>query len=166
MLIDFEKFNPNLGFDQFIELFNNNEIDSKGRVQRFTLHRRKKEGKFINEGFHFGSRMSDRLIRCYDKKEEMKDKPKKYIEMFWKKNGLKSDNVYRWEIQLNSKYFKKLRELDKESKEKEGFLDVFKEGSIIESIKTACVNYWDFYNESEVYQKRNSKIYQRVFQET
>jgi len=55
------------------------------------------------EGFKVGSSKSGRLVRYYNKTEEIRESKKKYITEFHKKNGLEGE-VYRLEFRLGHRF--------------------------------------------------------------
>lgn len=71
------------------------------------------KGKSILNGFQVGKRTSDKIIRCYNKTLSLQLTEKPYINEYYANNGLKNDNVWRFEYQLNSAFFRGLNEHSK-----------------------------------------------------
>lgn len=71
------------------------------------------KGKSILNGFQIGKRTSDKIIRCYNKTLSLQLTEKPYINDYYANNGLKNDNVWRFEYQLNSAFFRGLNEYSK-----------------------------------------------------
>ena len=71
------------------------------------------KGKSILNGFQVGKRTSDKIIRCYNKTLSLQLTEKPYINEYYASNGLKNDNVWRFEYQLNSAFFRGLQEISK-----------------------------------------------------
>lgn len=61
------------------------------------------------EYIRIGSRKSDKFIRCYDKRTELKTSNKKYISDFWQKNNFdQKKEVYRMELSLKGALMHKI----------------------------------------------------------
>ena len=71
------------------------------------------KGKSILNGFQVGKRTSDKIIRCYNKTLSLQLTEKPYINDYYANNGLKNENVWRFEYQLNSAFFRGLNEHSK-----------------------------------------------------
>lgn len=69
------------------------------------------KGKSILNGFQLGKRTSDKIIRCYNKTLSLQLTEKPYINQYYKDNHLHSENVWRFEYQLNSNFFRNLNEI-------------------------------------------------------
>lgn len=69
------------------------------------------KGKSVLNGFQIGKRTSDKIIRCYNKSLSLQLTEKPYINDFFANNGLKNDNIWRFEYQLNSAFFRNLKEI-------------------------------------------------------
>ena len=65
---------------------------------------RKKEHRWLS--WSIGKGKSGISARLYDKSNEIKQTKKEYISDFWRKNGIPTANVGRFEIQLNYKELK------------------------------------------------------------
>lgn len=104
--------------DNYVKLYLdliNGEKKIKGRekaVQAFMLT---KNGSTEFNGFTIGKRTSSRLLRIYNKTKALLDPKtsKSYIYEYFQKNGLTDSTtnpVWRFEYQLNAKFFTDLRE--------------------------------------------------------
>jgi hypothetical protein len=110
LYIDFNRFNDRLRFSDFVTAYSAGQIESKGKVQSFNKYHEKVNGEMQLTGFSYGSRTSDKFIRCYDKTVELQNRHKPYIQEYWLQNGFeKEESIYRFEVQLNSKFFRKTK---------------------------------------------------------
>jgi Replication initiation factor len=108
--IDFHKFNDDLTFSKFVELYASGQIETKGKISKWNPFYSKKGGKMRLTGFSMGSRSSEKYLRCYNKTEEIYESHKDYIKAFWELNGMDTNkDVYRFELQLSSKFFSSLK---------------------------------------------------------
>ncbi|RUT68758.1 hypothetical protein D0817_19270 [Flavobacterium cupreum] len=81
-----------------------------GRPKNMQSYFETYKGKSILNGFQIGKRTSDKIIRCYNKTLSLQLTEKPYINQYYSNNGLKNDNVWRFEYQLNSAFFRGLNE--------------------------------------------------------
>lgn len=84
-----------------------------GRPKNLQSYFETYKGKSILNGFQIGKRTSDKIIRCYNKTLSLQLTEKPYINDYYANNGLKNDNVWRFEYQLNSAFFRGLNEYAK-----------------------------------------------------
>ncbi|MCV9934398.1 hypothetical protein OIU80_19130 [Flavobacterium sp. LS1R47] len=84
-----------------------------GRPKNLQSYFETYKGKSILNGFQIGKRTSDKIIRCYNKTLSLQLTEKPYINDYYANNGLKNDNVWRFEYQLNSAFFRGLNEHSK-----------------------------------------------------
>jgi hypothetical protein len=84
-----------------------------GRPKNLQSYFETYKGKSILNGFQIGKRTSDKIIRCYNKTLSLQLTEKPYINEYYANNGLKNDNVWRFEYQLNSAFFRGLNEYSK-----------------------------------------------------
>lgn len=84
-----------------------------GRPKNLQSYFETYKGKSILNGFQIGKRTSDKIIRCYNKTLSLQLTEKPYINDYYANNGLKNDNVWRFEYQLNSAFFRGLNEYSK-----------------------------------------------------
>jgi hypothetical protein len=103
------------------------------------------KGKSILNGFQIGKRTSDKIIRCYNKSLSLQLTEKPYINEYYANNGLKNDNVWRFEFQLNSAFF---RGLNEHSKADENICQtmtwgVFDKGNLYELLKIANKGFFE-----------------------
>jgi hypothetical protein len=65
------------------------------------------------EYFRIGSRSSDKFIRTYDKRQELKVSNKKYIAEYWKENGFNEEKeIFRVELALKGSLLHKIASFD------------------------------------------------------
>lgn len=169
LCIDFTRFNDNLSFQEFVATYGDGQIESKGKVQNFDKYYTRINGEMTLTGFSYGSRSSDKFIRCYDKTVELTKRHKPYIQKWWLANGFKEgERVYRFEIQLNSKFFRKTKgfrlKLDGrnawELSSKQ--FSISSVDSILALLQTSLLNYFDFF-EREQKARNDSKTPFEVF---
>lgn len=84
-----------------------------GRPKNIQSYYETFKGKSILNGFQIGKRTSDKIIRCYNKTLSLQLTEKPYINEYYALNGLKNENVWRFEYQLNSAFFRDLKEVSK-----------------------------------------------------
>lgn len=84
-----------------------------GRPKNIQSYFETYKGKSILNGFQVGKRTSDKIIRCYNKTLSLQLTEKPYINEYYANNGLKNENVWRFEYQLNSAFFRGLNEHSK-----------------------------------------------------
>lgn len=98
--------NDNTAFN-FIHKLTRGTFRNLGRtVWTPTFEGHTPDGKPKIRNLNFGSRASDKFMRCYYKKQEIKVSNKFYIEEFWHKNGFKLENggeVARFELVIKRK---------------------------------------------------------------
>jgi hypothetical protein len=87
----------------------NDKMKIGGRSKAFSLHYETSEGKPVLNGYSVGKRSSSRYLRVYNKTVEIAKKPKEYISNMWAVNGLDPNNIWRFEYQLNSDFFRDLK---------------------------------------------------------
>ena len=84
-----------------------------GRPKNLQSYFETYKGKSILNGFQIGKRTSDKIIRCYNKTLSLQLTEKPYINEYYANNNLKNENVWRFEYQLNSAFFRGLNEHSK-----------------------------------------------------
>lgn len=84
-----------------------------GRPKNLQSYFETYKGKSILNGFQIGKRTSDKIIRCYNKTLSLQLTEKPYINDYYANNALKNENVWRFEYQLNSAFFRGLNEHSK-----------------------------------------------------
>lgn len=82
-----------------------------GRPKNISSYMETYKGKSLLNGFQVGKRSSDKIIRVYNKSLSLQLTEKPYINEYYKNNSLLSDNVWRFEFQLNSAFFRDLKEI-------------------------------------------------------
>lgn len=159
LYIDFKVFSEGMHFEDFLELYTHGHVQNKGKSSQFNLYMKKINGLMRPNGFGFGSRKSDKYVRCYNKQDEIKESGKWYIQQFWKSNGMVLDEnpVYRFEIELKSKFFNKVigeNELGIVENKEFNLLDT---QSILEIIKLSTKNYFEFFWEDTTKVRNDDK---------
>lgn len=98
--------------DLYRNIINSNYLIS-GRSKNIQSYYETYKGKSILNGFQIGKRTSDKIIRCYNKTLSLQLTEKPYINEYYQNNNLKNQNVWRFEYQLNSAFFRGLNEISK-----------------------------------------------------
>jgi len=186
LFIDFNRFNSKLGFADFVTAYSAGQIASKGKVQSFNKYHSRVDGNMRLTGFSYGSRSSDKYIRCYDKTYQLEIEHKPYIQEFWQLNGFsKTDRVYRFEIQLNSKFFNKTdgqrlkldgtrayglgnsREVEKDGKKSWEYFQkrfsISNKDSILNLLQLAMTNYFEFFDAEDTRKKTSDRLPVELF---
>lgn len=116
-----------------------------GRPKNIQSYYETYKGKSILNGFTVGKRTSDKIIRCYNKTLSLQLTEKPYINEYYKNNNLKNDNVWRFEYQLNSAFFRGLNEIykDDETKSKSMTWGIFDKSMLIELLKIATKGFFE-----------------------
>ena len=91
--------------DKWAYQFSAGKIDFVHHPLITVQHKKANDIQYIR----IGSRNSDKFVRCYDKRTELKTSNKKYISDFWDKNGFNPDReVYRIELSLKGSIMHKI----------------------------------------------------------
>lgn len=116
-----------------------------GRPKNIQSYYETYKGKSILNGFTVGKRTSDKIIRCYNKTLSLQLTEKPYINEYYKNNNLKNDNVWRFEYQLNSAFFRGLNEIykDDQTKSKSMTWGIFDKAMLIELLKIATKGFFE-----------------------
>lgn len=80
-----------------------------GRTKNFQSYSETVKGVTVLNGFQVGKRTSEKLLRVYNKTLSLLNSDKPYIQEYFNNNGLKSETVWRFEYQLNSRFFRDLK---------------------------------------------------------
>lgn len=112
------------------------------------------------EGFHYGSRKSDKFIRGYYKHKEINESEKQYIAEFWKNSGMDTEKgAYRLEMSIKKNELKKYINVESDN------LDWLQDTQILASIfKSTATNFFEFINHSELKRKKRTNRCKRVFE--
>lgn len=105
-------------YNEYVELYDDlikKRKKIKGRRKAVNAYMETENGDVDFNGFIIGKRSSSRLLRVYNKTKALLDPktPKTYINEYFQKNNIANtiDNpVWRFEYQLNNKFFSDLRE--------------------------------------------------------
>ena len=113
-----------------------------GRTKNFSLHYETHEGHSILNGYSVGKRTSSRYLRVYNKSLEMRQKPKGYIRENWVQNGIDPWDVWRFEYQLNNRFFKDLIEYGYGT-EQDFTWSIFDRANLVKLLSMAQKNHFD-----------------------
>lgn len=134
---------------------NNGSTRLSGRKKAFNQYNELIKGVCINNGFSVGQRSSSKFLRCYNKSLSLQINEKQYILDYYKNNNFSSQNVWRFEYQLNSSFFSNLKNFghDKDfynidcKKQKLPFEDltwsIFDYASLVELVQIAQSNFFE-----------------------
>lgn len=123
----------------------NGKILVSGRTKKVSPYFETEKGKMLLTGFSIGKRSSSRFLRVYNKSLEMESKPKEYIYTRWKEAGLNPADVWRFEYQINSVFFRDLKD-----KENENITwQIFNYSSLIALIQKAELNHFELKRNTE-----------------
>lgn len=103
------------------------------------------KGKSVLNGFTIGKRSGSRFLRVYNKTQFLINQPKQYIkDLFDKSFEHDSVDVWRFEFQLNAKFFADLKKLNKYLNISESLtFNVFDIDSIIDLLYLAEKNFFE-----------------------
>ncbi len=102
--------------------------------------------------FRIGSPSSPKYLTVYHKTAELEKSNKQYIRLFWQKNGLERESVWRTELRFRSKALKEFPDFKLKKCQNVKFLfDLFKSG---------CHNFLEFreYKTTDTNLRRSEKI--------
>jgi hypothetical protein len=116
-----------------------------GRPKNLQSYFETYKGKSILNGFQIGKRTSDKIIRCYNKTLSLQLTEKPYINEYYNNNGLQNDNVWRFEYQLNSAFFRGLNEHSKanETISQSMTWGIFNKANLYELLKIANKGFFE-----------------------
>ncbi|MEH6704726.1 MULTISPECIES: hypothetical protein [Galbibacter] len=99
------------------------------------FHGTTRKGKLTYNGLSIGKKSSTRFLRIYNKSLEMEQvKYKHHIVDWWKNNGIKNENVWRFEYSLNSAFMKQY-----DIK----YDDIWDENFVVKLLETAYNNHFE-----------------------
>lgn len=130
-----------------------------GRPKNIQSYYETFKGKSILNGFSVGKRTSSKLLRCYNKTLSLQLTEKQYINQFYENNGLKNTNVWRFEYQLNSKFFQDLNEVSKHSNEviEKMTWGIFDYSALVELLKLANTGFFEIHENTGLSQINKEK---------
>lgn len=171
--VDFYKFNSQLSFEDFIHRYSVGQIETKGKITKWNPFYQRVDGSMKLTGFSMGSRSSDKFIRCYNKSLEIINSHKTYVKEYWERNGMNLPNdVYRFELQLTSKWFREVQPF-KLSKDESGnvftekiltnLLSISSKDSLLNLLQLGLKNYFDFFIQDERKVRNDDKIPFQIF---
>ena len=130
--------------DLYRNIINSNYLIS-GRSKNIQSYYETYKGKSILNGFQIGKRTSDKIIRCYNKTLSLQLTEKPYINEYYQNNNLKNQNVWRFEYQLNSAFFRGLNEISKADNLTIQSMTwgIFDKSVLIELLKTANKGFFE-----------------------
>lgn len=94
------------------DILNGNKLIS-GRTKALQSFHETFKGSSVLNGYTIGKRSSAKMLRIYNKTLSLQLNEKPFINEFYKNNNLQNQNVWRFEFQLNSKFFQDLKEHSK-----------------------------------------------------
>lgn len=117
-----------------------------GRTKNFQSYCESVKGVTILNGFQIGKRTSEKLLRVYNKSLSLLSTEKPYIDTYFKNNGLKSDNIWRFEFQLNSKFFRELKKVSPNGIVTENVTwNLFDSGTLFELLKLSTKGFFELH---------------------
>lgn len=133
----------------------NDEIVSTGKAKFHPFY----DTQNNIEGFHYGSRKSDKFLRGYYKHLEINVSNKTYIKDFWTTSGMKTTNgVYRMELSLKKQEIIKYHEI------KQNELHLLENTEFLASLfKSAQNGYFEFNTRKELKKKKRADRCKKVF---
>ncbi len=105
------------------------------------------KGKSVLNGFQIGKRTSDKIIRVYNKSLSLQLTEKPYINDFFKNNGIQNQNVWRFEYQLNSAFFRHLKQISPASDDVQQDMTwgIFDKSTLFELLKIATKGFFELH---------------------
>ncbi|MDD5151418.1 MAG: replication initiation factor domain-containing protein, partial [Flavobacterium sp.] len=105
------------------------------------------KGKSVLNGFQIGKRTSDKIVRVYNKTLSLQLTEKPYINDFYTSNGFKNENIWRFEYQLNSAFFRNLKEFSKTKDEVQQDMTwgIFNISILFELLKIATKGFFELH---------------------
>ena len=105
------------------------------------------KGKSVLNGFQIGKRTSDKIIRVYNKTLSLQLTEKPYINDFYAENGFKNENIWRFEYQLNSAFFRNLKEYSQTKNEVQQDMTwgIFNVSALFELLKVATKGFFELH---------------------
>ncbi|WP_026713659.1 hypothetical protein [Flavobacterium daejeonense] len=136
-----------------------------GRTKAINSYYETYKGKSVLNGFQIGKRTSEKLIRCYNKTLSLQLTEKPYINDWYQQNGLKNDEVWRFEYQLNSRFFRDLKEFSKADEATTELMTwgIFKKENLIELVKIANKGFFEIRENTGLSQINKEKIALELF---
>lgn len=117
-----------------------------GRPKNLQSYFETYKGVSVLNGFQIGKRTSEKLLRVYNKSLSLQLTEKPYINEYFENNGLKSQNVWRFEYQLNSKFFRDLEQKSHANDVTEKMTwGIFQLPTLFELLKIANAGYFDLH---------------------
>lgn len=105
------------------------------------------KGKSVLNGFQIGKRTSDKIIRVYNKTLSLQLTEKPYINDYYKNNSFKNENIWRFEYQLNSAFFRNLKEVSHADQNinQDMTWNIFKVSTLFELLKIATKGFFELH---------------------
>ena len=125
------------------------EVKGVGRARFKPMY----DSSFTLEGFHYGSKQSDKFVRGYYKHLELNSSKKQYIQEFWDLNKLNSTlGVERIEMSIKKRELKKYLDFDKKD------LYLLESKACLASLfKSAASGFFEFVDRKE-YTRKHKKV--------
>lgn len=118
-----------------------------GRKKNIQAYFETYKGKSVLNGMQVGKRTSDRLLRIYNKSLSLQLTEKPYINEFYKNNSFVNENVWRFEFQLNSSFFRFLKQYAQTKKQTEQDMTwgIFSVAGLFELLKIATKGFFEIH---------------------
>jgi hypothetical protein len=122
------------------------------------------KGKSVLNGFQIGKRTSDKIIRVYNKTLSLQLTEKPYINDFYANNGFKNENIWRFEFQLNSAFFRNLKEVSKTENQvlQDMTWGIFNISTLFELLKIATKGFFEIHEntgKSQINKERKIQLF-------
>lgn len=91
-------------YKQLAKDLHNGTVKLAGRKKKITFHNESEKGEIDTTGITVGMRKASRMLRIYNKSLHLRDTPKEYINDWHKSHGLEGQ-IWRYEYQLNARFF-------------------------------------------------------------
>jgi hypothetical protein len=125
-----------------IDLINGKTILS-GRKKKLTLYSETEQGQVTITGISVGERSSSKMLRIYNKTLYLSKTPKEYIDKWHADSGLQGE-IWRFEYQLNAKFFTDLHQLSQIPGSMEKFnWGIFDIACLLELLQLAEKNHFE-----------------------
>lgn len=131
-------------YNYLINAIINKNLLVSGRSKSVNLYYETHKGQNTLNGFTIGKRSSSRFLRVYNKTFNLKTTPKDYITDIHKKVFQNDIDVWRYEYQLNAKFFQDLFKQNTITNAKEKLtFGIFDLSSLLDLLKLADKNFFE-----------------------
>lgn len=135
-----------------------------GRPKNISSYYETFKGKSVLNGFQVGKRSSDKIIRVYNKTLSLQIVEKPFINEYFNVNNLKNDNVWRFEYQINSAFFRNLLKVspENESVTEQMTWGIFSIATLTELLKLANKGFFEIHEntgKSQINKEKKIQIF-------